>query len=158
MRGKKSDSEFVSSFITECVLLGKNESEQIIQEAKNRISDIDSKIIEIEKLKITRSKLIDVISVFDKSKSSNKEEIKILSLFKIENHHICKYICDQIKSGNSSYDKIVKSKYNNQDVLFSVKQLIENKIIVRDNNNLISAERYKEYLNFVLLEKNESSN
>jgi hypothetical protein len=75
MKGKKVDTEFLSYFISECIKKNKVITEDIIQEAKEEITNIDSKIKEVEKLKILRSKLIDVIHTFEKPAKSNKNEI-----------------------------------------------------------------------------------
>lgn len=158
MRGKKVDSEFISHFITDCASGGKNSPEDIVKEAKIKIENIDSKIKETEKLKVIRSKLIDVVSTLEKTnKPSQDGEIKILSLFRIQNPHICKFICDKVKITTASVNSVVKSEYNSQDVLFAIKQLIEHKIILRVGDHLIKGESFVDYLNYVLLDKNEHS-
>lgn len=161
MRGKKIDSEFLSEFITNCVQQSKNSPEDIVKEAKSRIIEIDNKIREVEKLKIIRSKLLDVISTFNFSEENNnrQDEKRVLSLFKIQNPHICKYICSLIKNnnsgGNSAIDirSISHDKYSNQDIIFCIKQLLEYKIVYRVNDHLLRGEMFEEYLKLVLKEE-----
>lgn len=153
MRGKKTDTEFLSSFITQCVMQNKNSSEQIIEEAKSQISDIDQKIQEVEKLKIVRSKLLGVIDSFEKPNKNDKHnEVKILSFFKIQNPTICKYICNSLKNSNIKINGLQDPKYNQADIMFSVKQLIEHKVIYKTGDVLLRGDMFQEYMKFVLQE------
>jgi hypothetical protein len=52
MKGKKIDSEFLTKFICDCALKGKNSSEDIFKEASIQISDIDEKLNELEKFSL----------------------------------------------------------------------------------------------------------
>jgi len=154
MRGKKIDSNFVSNFILECVSNGKTVQDEIVEEAKRKISEIDEKIKEVEKLKSTRSKLIDVVFSLGNKKQPT-EEVKNLNLFKIQNQHICKFICDSLKKESLDIASL-SSKYNNfnlQDILFAIKQLIENKVIIKDKDFLIKGPEFNTYLKVVLMEK-----
>lgn len=153
MRGKKTDSNFVGSFITECVTHGKTTQDEIVSEAKSRINAIDDKIKEVENLKTIRSKLVDVIITFEKpAKSSNLSEINSLPFFKIQNQHICKFICDSLREKNVDINFFLKSNFDSQDVLFTIKQLIEHKVISRVGNYLLKGADFNQYLKFVLLE------
>ncbi len=62
MKGKKIDLDFVSEFINRSIANNCKSPKEIINEAQNQIQEIDNKIIEVERLKILRSKLIDVVS------------------------------------------------------------------------------------------------
>jgi len=66
MKGKKTDNEFISSFIADCCSEGKFSINEFICEANRQIKDIEEKIIEVEKLKKRRLKLADVIFAFTK--------------------------------------------------------------------------------------------
>ena len=66
MRGKKVDTDFVSSFVKECIFKNKGNKEQIIEEASNQIKNIDELIIAAEKSKSKRSKLLDVLITLNK--------------------------------------------------------------------------------------------
>ncbi len=151
MRGKKIDSEFLSEYITKCIMSGKHSQEEIINEAKNEISNIDFKIKEVEKLKILRSKLLDVVCTFDKSKASHKNEAKILKFFNIKKHEICKFICDIInKNTVVSCDKLYDNSYTKSDVTFCIKQLVEYSILCKTDEYIFSGDMFNEYCEFLL--------
>lgn len=67
MRGKKSDKEYISNFIETSVKNGKTSLEEMLEDVYDKISSIDSKIREVESLKIERSKLLDVKEFLGKS-------------------------------------------------------------------------------------------
>lgn len=151
MKGKKSDSEFVSNFITNCISEGINSSDDILKTAITKINQIDNKIKEVEKLKVIRSKLLDVVSTFDKpQKNIKKEEVKILSLFKIQNNHICQLICDSVKIKAFKLEDICNEKYPLQDIIFCIKQLLEVKVIAKTGDYFVCGEMYNEYVKYVL--------
>lgn len=153
MRGKKRDSEFLSDFIVQCVNSGKNSPEDIVMAAKERINQIDSKIQEVERLKATRSKLLDVIESFEKNgKPTHSEEIKILDLFKIQYPVICKRICDALKQ-NSIHIGYFDKEFPRQDIIFCLKQLLELKIIAMTGEHLLRGKMFDDYLKFVLREE-----
>ena len=143
MRGRKIDTEFLSSFISECIKNNKASSEEILKEAKDKINLIDNKIKEAENLKSIRSKLLDVIITFEKP--VKKDEIKTLSFLKIQNTDICKFICDNISKPST-----IKSFYNKgylvTDIIFCIKQLLEHKIISKSGDYLLKGENFQEYL------------
>lgn len=152
MRGKKVDSEFVSDFISHCVSSGIDTTEGIIQQAQNNINEIDEEIKRVEKQKIVRSKLLDVISTFDKPNKTNKsEEIRALSFFKIQYPHICQSICHVLKNGPTTIEGL-GNHYPAPDVLFCVKQLLEHKVISKSGAHLLRGEAFDEYLKFALRE------
>lgn len=154
MKGKKTDSEFLSSFISECVSKSKNTTDQIVEEARLQIKFIDEKIIEVEKLKITRSKLLDVIHNFDKPKNFLKtEDAKLLPLFEIPNQNICKFICDKIKKSPIVLSEIyATNSFSKLDITYSVKQLLENKVIQKIGDILSQGALYDTYIKIVLRE------
>jgi hypothetical protein len=155
MRGRKKDSEFLCDFISSCVKNGKTSSDDITAEAKTIISDIDGKIIEVEKLKLIRSKLLDVVLFFDKTIVQGNQlskEAKILSLFKIPNQNICKFICNNIKKSATKISDLQKSSFNIADLNFSIKQLLDNKVILKTNETLLKDEYFNDYMKLVLRE------
>ncbi len=150
MRGRKTDSIFVSNFITNCVSLGKVTPEDILQEAKNQINIIDEKIKEVEKIKVNRAKLLDVIAAFDRPAKPNKsEEIKILNFFKLQRPEICKHICQILSKTSGVRLKDVCNLYSEGDVIFCIKQLIEHKIIVKKNDVLDKGDSFADYWKFI---------
>lgn len=151
MRGKKADSEFQSNFITESVQHGCDTPELISKRAKDMINEIDQKIKHVEEQKIIRSKLLDVISAFDIPIKSNKlEEAKILSYFKIQNPHICKFICNKLKTCGLTLKELNKTEWSELDLIFCIKQLIEFKVLTKVGDSLLRGENFEEYLKFVL--------
>lgn len=152
MKGKKSDSEFVSDFITKCVNQGITTPDEITAEAWNRIHEIDEKILEVERLKVQRSKLMDVVFTFERPSKTNKsDEVRALAFFKIQNPLICKVICDKLKNGPCDIEGFGNS-YSKEDIMFGLKQLLENKVIGRANNFFLRGEAFDEYLKFALRE------
>lgn len=153
MRGRKTDSEFISEFITSCVRSGYDTPDVIVQQASQQINSIDEEIKRVEKLKVTRAKLLDVIATFDRSsKQSKSEEARILCFFKIQQPQICKFICDRVKDGVITIENL-GSKYPAQDIMFCVKQLIEHKIVAKTGSHLLRGESFEDYLKFVLRER-----
>lgn len=153
MKGKKTDPEFLSNFITECVTLGIEAPTDIVARAKKMILNIDDEIKKVEKQKFIRCKLLDVINAFEKpSKVSRSEEAKILSFFKMQNPLICKHICSIMKNKVIVIKELYELKFKKSDILFCVKQLIEYKIISCSDDCLLRGEMFDEYLKFVLKE------
>ena len=150
MRGKKSDPEFVSQFISKCLQQGAVTTEEMVKRAKQDIQEIDNKIIEVEKLKIVRSKILDVILTLDKPKVKT-EEGKLLPLFKLQYPHTCKKICDQIIALDPNYNYSIMN-LKDPEILFCIKQLIESKILNRDEDALVKGDRFTEYMSFVFHE------
>lgn len=150
MRGKKIDNEFLSEFITICAEAEKCMPEEIMLEAQKEIELIDSKILEVEILKVRRSKLLDVITTFSSKPKSNVEEVKVLHYFNIENQHICKFICDSLTTTGLKIDSIKSTVYTPSDVLYCVKQLLEHKIIYRTGDCILRGNKFDEYYKTIL--------
>lgn len=153
MRGRKLDSEFLSNFISECVINNKTSADDILNEAKSQISVIDNKIKEVELLRARRCKLLDVVFAFEKQNScKEKSDSKMLQFFKINKMDVCKFICDSMKDSAISVESLYNKGYSIQDLVFCIKQLLEHKVISRTDNYLLRGEFFKEYLEFILLE------
>jgi hypothetical protein len=152
LKGKKVDMEFVSQFISQCTKKNIDTPELIVERAKKLISRIDQQIIAVEKQKVKRSKLVDVISTFEKSiKVKKTEEIKTLSFFDIKDIVIAKYLCDAIKSQACDIAKL-KHNFSNLDVIFCIKQLLQHKVIAKTGNAIMPGEMFEQYLKFVFQE------
>lgn len=151
MRGKKIDNEFISDFISKCVQSGIDTPDAIVQSAHDNIVNIDKAIKRMEEQKIIRSKLLDVIETFDKSKTSKSSEAKVLSFFKIQHPHICQSICQRLKIGPANIEEVT-GKYVVADVIFCVKQLIEHKVISKSGSVLLRGDSFDEYMKFALKE------
>lgn len=152
MRGKKADPEFLSTFIVKCVGLNKTSQKEIVQTAQQEIRAIDLKIIEVEKLKLLRSKLLDVVGVFEKTNSSHKEEAKILSFFRMQHPKICKFICDLLRKDTLKTDSLYVAEYSKSDIMFCIKQLQKHKIVSKTGEYLIRGDKFDDYMKFVLCE------
>jgi hypothetical protein len=151
MRGKKSDSEFISEFITQCVTTGIDTPELIVNYAKNIICGIDEEIKRIEQKKIYRSKVLDVINTFEKTENKNKlEEAKLLSFYKLSHPEICKDICFSLKEAKSLPALSWASFGDNAaEHNFCVKQLLEFKVLAKIGDALLRGDKFEEYLKFL---------
>lgn len=147
MRGKKIDNDFLSNFIAECATSNKSTTEEVLFEAKNEISLINEKVKEVERLKIRRSKLLDVITVFEENskKSLSKESEMNLSYFNIQNQHICKFLCDSLKNNSLIINSIESNIYSKSDILYCIKELLEHKIIYRTGECLFRGAKFENY-------------
>lgn len=149
MKGKKVDSEFVSQYISECIRHNITSSDDMAARARAKIVIIDEKIKEIEKMKIERCKLLDVIYTFQKKEKIEKKDSKTLSFYKISNHNICKHICDSLKEKPVEL-KMITDSFSIADVIFCIKQLIEHKVICKTGKYFSKGELFEEYYHVVL--------
>jgi hypothetical protein len=156
MRGKKTDTEFVSNFIEESINNGLTTPEDFLNRAKSMISSIDEEIKRVEKQKIVRSKLLDVIATFEApNKVKKQEDAKILSFYQIEYPQVCRAICRALQKGTLTIDQIMEDKElsaNSSNVVFCLKQLMEHKVISKVGNHFLRSDKFDLYLNFVLRE------
>lgn len=153
MKGKKIDTQFVSTFISTCIQKGLDSQDQIVEHARQTIQSIEEEIKKVEQQKVVRSKLLDVVAMFDKPlKPDKSEEIKILSFFKIQNPHICKHICDRVKNRVVKTDELKTKQFVIEDIVFCIKQLLEHRVIVKIEDKIARGETYDDYMKFVLRE------
>jgi hypothetical protein len=155
MRGKKSDQAFVAEFISEAVQHGIETPEEIVRDAKKKIEQIDEDIRAVEAKKILRSKLVDVILTFEKKSKETSETAKFLSFFKLDYPGHCKLICEWVK--NKPIDigekfQVLGTGENDPHMRYSIKQLLECKVLSRVGSQVMRGERYNEYMTFVLRE------
>jgi hypothetical protein len=152
MRGRKTDSDFVSNFISESVRLGHDTPEKIVERARKEILGIDEEIKRVEQKKIARAKILDVIATLDRDvKASKSEEARILSFFKIQNPSVCKFICSHVNTGVTAIEDL-SQKHAVSDIMFCIKQLLEHKIVAKSGAYLLRGETFDDYLKFVLRE------
>ena len=140
MRGKRKDSEFISNFIIQCVNKNISSTEEMLIEAKKQLSEIEQKIKEAENLKILRSKLIDVVENF------NNESVKINIPEELPNKHICYFICKQLNNDSISIYSLYNKGFDTNDIIFSIKKLIEKKIITKNGNYLTKSTNYNNFI------------
>lgn len=153
MRGKKIDTDYVAKFVGECVKKNRTSSEEICEEAKKLIELIDQKIIEAEGLKKTRSKLCDVLISFDETKKDLSKDKVILDFHKISSKvisgTILEFLNQDVCSVKFLIDNLKKRKYSEEDINFTIKQMIELDIVVKDDKALAKAERYSDFYSFM---------
>lgn len=155
MRGKKSDREFVAEFISEAIQKGIETPDEIVREAKKQIEQIEEEIKAVEAKKILRSKLLDVILTFEKQAKETSQDARMLSFFKLDYPHSCKYICDIVKNKPIEIGEKLQflgSSDPDPHMKYSVKQLLECRVLNRVGNQLMRGERFDEYITFVLRE------
>lgn len=153
MKGKRTDFMFVASFIEKCVSNNLVSTNEIINYAKSEINLIDNKIKEVEELKKTRSKLLDVIFTFENKISLPKiQDYKVLQLFNLKNKNVCKLICDQIRNGPLEIGLLIFDQYDQTDINYCIKQLIDYKIISKVGNHILQGNMYNAYMINVMCE------
>ena len=144
MKGKKTDFNFITEYINKCLEANISTNESIVNKAKEEISIIDDKIKEIELLKKKRCQLIDVVNFLD---VKHKKDNISLKYYNLHNQHICKYICDSIKEKSVEISSL--KEYDISDIFFSIKQLIELKILVKNKDCIMHGDMYHDYMNFL---------
>jgi hypothetical protein len=149
MRGKKKDTQFITQFITQCVSQGYSQQEEMLTIAKHKIEEIDSIIKEAEIKKIERSKLLDVIESL-MSEQVKCEDDQILPLYNIQYPEISRQVCHLIKTKPISISDI--QNVSKENMLFCLKQLVENKVIYKSGNFLLRGDNFDKYLTRVLKE------
>ena len=153
LKGKRIDSEFVSSFIEKCIGNNLLSTEEMLNFARNELLNIDSKIKEVENLKKIRPKILDVICTLQSDKKLNKsEDYKVLLLFNIKDKNICRFICKSIKEKPIDINGLLSEKYNVGDINFAIKQLIELKVLYKSGNYLLRGDMFDSYVANVMCE------
>jgi hypothetical protein len=152
MKGRKFNSEFLSSFITDCIQRNKATTEEILQEAKKKISEIDEKIIEVEKLKRVRADYLDVVSTFEKPIHDKEEQKQALQLFNIANPVVCKFICNIIKEKPEKISGFMGNRYDAKEIMFCLKQLLEHRVISRQGDFVLRGYNFAKYMSYVFKE------
>lgn len=139
MRGKKADIDFINDFVTQCLNSNKKSTDDFVHEANLKISEIDNKIKEAEKLKIYRSKLIDVVNHFGPNKKENID----LTYYNLPHQSICKAICELISNSEINIEQI---NIKNDNLFFCIKKMHELKIIKKENNIISKHVNYNNYM------------
>lgn len=155
MRGKKSDSAFVAQFIDESIQQGMETPAQIVQHVKEQIAQIDAEIKAVEAKKLVRSKLLDVILNFEKLTKDRSEDARLLPFFRLDYPRTCKFICERLKGHPLTIgekNQLLGSGETDPQIKYSIKQMLECKIVARVNDTLVRSDRFDEYMKFVLRE------
>jgi hypothetical protein len=134
MRGKAIDTEFVSIFVQECLTLNKTTPAEICEEALERISEIENQLR-------LRNKLTDVLSHFNYKKKIPETKDAAIDLSKI-NKNISNDIFSIILNNKFTTSSLITvfNKFNDdykKDVIFTFKQLLEAKILSKDQDGIV---------------------
>lgn len=152
MKGKKVDIDFMNQYIVDCISDGLVTMESILSITKNKISEIDKQIIELEKLKKMRSKLIDIVNSFDKSEKDNSKAKTILKFFSVENKDIAKLIINSLDSNLCVKYQTILHKCHNyplSDLSKCLKQLKDLDIIIYNNDDIFAGSFFEGYKRFI---------
>jgi hypothetical protein len=149
MRGRKIDGDFICEFVKKCAENNLSTPPEIVFQAKLEISNIDKLLLKIEKLKIKRKKLLDVILSFEEqTKNISNSDINIINFSKLTNYNLCSYVASSLKE-DININKLYNSSYDKKEIIFCIKQLIENKIITKNNSILSRGENYDNYISYL---------
>lgn len=150
MKGKKTDPQFVSQFISECVGQNLLTPDQILACARKEIADIDQKLIDIQKLKIRRSKLLDVVSALEQpTKKQVVPDPKTLSFLGLQYPNICRRICQLLRDQNRSKPQLFDYQFSTHDFNFSLKQLLEYQILSKSDNFFAPGPMFEDYWHYL---------
>lgn len=136
MRGKSVNTEFVAEFIQECCVKNKTSPKEITSEAKLRISQIDQEIRRAEELKLTRSRLMDVVNSFgdDEEEKDKPESFVVRTEVESEQAKLILSMIAELKS--ITIESIVArvGESNKTRAFLAIKQLSEMGVVVRDSS------------------------
>lgn len=159
MRGVKIDPELMSRVISDGINSGCVTMEDIISHTKNKVEELNKRIIEAEKLKVTRSKLSAIISSLEANDSENNKDERILSLFEIKDINMGEALCKKISesmvdSGNNfvidPISSVMKCEgVNKFDWIYCLKDLCKHKVLINDGGRIYKGENFVDFLSFV---------
>ena len=148
MKGKKIDKEFVSKYLENSINYGFSSINEILEITKARLETIDFHLSNIENIKKQRSKLVDVLSMFDKASKKNNNTKADLDFFNIRNLNHCLKICSNIDSINNVDLSDIR-------IVFTIKELISLNILAYDENNIlvkdVNFEKFMIFLNGIFI-------
>lgn len=142
MRGKSIDTEFVATFMQNCINQNKTTPTEICEEAVRQISIID------EQLKM-RTKLTDVLSHFNYKKKISEAKKEILSFDKIDKK-VCNDIFSLLNDEPIPLEAMMATfaKFNDkykQEIIFTFKQLLESKVLNRTPQGIVKGESFAKF-------------
>ena len=144
MKGKKTDKDFVASFILNCAQKGISDLDQILNCAQKEIEELNIQIMNISLVKQRRSNLMDVLDSLKKNNKDFKLEKLTLLFYQITNFPLAKSICESIEVKN-----LDNTSYKNTEAKLTIKQLCETKVLVNNISHLeksINFTSFKEFL------------
>lgn len=148
MKGKKVDNSFVSEFISESCSAGKFTPDEIVASASQKIAEIDEKIIEVENLKKLRSKLKDVLIIFDRNQhvGSQLDDV-LINFYRVKDKNLAQIICSKI-FGYNNVSEIRKAFPSNEET-YCIKQLLEFNILQRFEETIKAGENFPAFKSFL---------
>ena len=148
MKGRRKDPEFLSQFISDCVQDGKCSPNEMLDTANDELSKISRLILEAEQLKIRRAKLLEVISHFQKDniQIDRTQEIKQAKLLQISYPEIAIAICVKLIKSGHTREQLSDSKFDDQNINFCIKQLIQHQVINRSGDLFIHGEQFQFFI------------
>lgn len=159
MRGVKIDPELMSSIVSDGINNGCVSMGDIISHTKDKIKELDKKIIEAERLKVTRSKLAAIVSSLESNDHNNKDE-RILSLFEIKDINKAEVLCkklSKIMSDTGENFVVDPLKYiatdntsDKFDWIYCLKDLCKHKVLINDSGRVYKGENFLDFLVFVV--------
>jgi hypothetical protein len=148
MKGKKIDNTFVANFISESVSNGKFTTNEIVNSAKNQIKEIDQKIIEVENLKKIRSKLLDVIIVFDRNyRQKAAIDNNLINFYQIKDKNLASSLCEKVFIKNNLID--FKKNFPSTEEIQCMKQLLEFNILQKTEDIIKAGENFHQFKTFL---------
>lgn len=148
MKGKKVDNDFVSTFISESCAVGKTTTNEVVASALEQIKNIDQKIAEVEHLKKIRSKLLDVVIIFDRNHRVGPQIDQVLINFhRVKDKKIAKMICEKIF--NYSEMSEIKKAFSADEEIYCLKQLLEFNILQKYEEKIKAGENFSAFKLFL---------
>lgn len=148
MKGKKVDNSFVSEYISESCANGKCTPDEIVASAFQKICEIDEKLIEAENLKKMRSKLKDVIIVFDRNRQVGPQlDGVLINFYRVKDKKLAQSICDKIFSYSNVFE--IRKAFPSTEEISCVKQLLEFNILQRFEETIKAGENFPAFKSFL---------
>jgi hypothetical protein len=148
MKGKKVDNSFVSEYISESCANGKCTPDEIVKSALAKVCEIDEKIIEVENLKKLRSKLKDVIIVFNRNQQAGPQlDSVLINFYRMKDKKLAQLICDKIFSYSNVSE--IRKAFPSTEEIFCVKQLLEFNILQRFEETIKAGENFPAFKSFI---------
>ena len=148
MKGKKADAAFVADYVLKCAKKKIASPEEIIKEAESEISKIDDILKSVIDLKKKRSKLVDVVSVFQtKEKEVSTDKAK-LDFYTIKD---LKFASSFIEALPVLDECEFFTEVVSKEAMFLIKQFVNLKVLSYNSvtHKLVKAERFDEFVSFL---------
>lgn len=132
------DNNFVSSFISECVLNGKSSVREICKEAVEQIFQCDDQLSKMDSIRRRKDQLQTVLTKFNfdeiKKKQMMAKSLEGIDDLKIK---ICKYLTDNKSVKTSDIIEAHGGYMHQAEIYAAIKNLGELDIIKRDDEGFV---------------------